>query len=605
MNFPVSQNRTRTNSRDKMASVVSCLRDTGIDLPGKLPWGTHFCQFYHTPDDLVDILVPYFVQGLADHELCLWVTSEPLTVNDAVAALRSRVKNLDESLQNGQIEILDYRQWYMPTGRFDVAKVLKGWEDKARQAIHRGFAGLRLSANTFWLEKNNWRDFLDYETAVDEVISRYPMLALCTYSLDRCSALEIIEVVSRHRFALIHQAGRWQKIESQEQRKIEHQLRETENNYQALFNGIGEGFALHQILPNSKDQTLNYRFLAVNPAFERFTGIKKETLLGKNVREVLDPRHALFQIYPDASSPREPRHFETYCPKCERYYELLTFYPAETQFAVLLMDITDRKLAHMALENAQALLEQRVQERTAKLVKANKELVRSNKDLEQFAYIASHDLQEPLRMVVSFVQLLERKYGDQLDEEGKKYIHFAVEGSLRMQGLIKNLLDCSQITLRGNSFKPVACENIIKAVQENLMQIIRKTHAQVTYDPLPVVPGDEEQLLQVFQNLIENAIKYRQADQTPQIHIRAEAQDKRWLFSIQDNGIGIECLYFNRIFEIFKRLHPRHKYPGNGIGLTLVKRIVNRHQGKIWITSTPGVGSTFYFTLPMSQDNPT
>lgn len=137
------------------------------------------------------------------------------------------------------------------------------------------------------------------------------------------------------------------------------------------------------------------------------------------------------------------------------------------------------------------------------------------------------------------------------------------------------------------------------------MQIIRKTHAQVTYDPLPVVPGDEEQLLQVFQNLIENAIKYRQADQTPQIHIRAEAQDKRWLFSIQDNGIGIESQYFNRIFEIFKRLHPRHKYPGNGIGLTLIKRIVDRHQGKIWITSTPGVGSTFYFTLPMSQDNPT
>ncbi|MCX5667362.1 MAG: PAS domain S-box protein, partial [Candidatus Omnitrophica bacterium] len=204
--------------------MKSDLRRSGIEIIGEVPWGTHFCQFYRGKEDLLEILVPYFKQGLENNEFCMWVTSEPLGVEDAKAALEEKVKNLDEYIKKGQIEILDYSQWYTKTGRFETDKVLEGWVKKEEQAVERGFDGLRLTGNTFWLENKDWENFADYEAIVNSVIGKYRMLAVCSYSLDRCQASEIVDVVSNHQFALIKKEGKWVSLESSERKRAEEEI---------------------------------------------------------------------------------------------------------------------------------------------------------------------------------------------------------------------------------------------------------------------------------------------------------------------------------------------------------------------------------------------
>lgn len=228
------------------------------------------------------------------------------------------------------------------------------------------------------------------------------------------------------------------------------------------------------------------------------------------------------------------------------------------------------------------------------------ELARSNAELEQFAYVASHDLQEPLRMVASYVQLLERRYQDQLDQNARDFIAYAVDGTVRMQELIQALLSYSRIGTRGQEFHLTDCNSTLDRALENLRLAIAETETLITQDPLPELMADSIQLTQLFQNLLSNAIKFR-SDRLPVIHIGAVQKDESWLFSVQDNGIGMEAKHSDRIFAIFQRLHSRTKYPGSGIGLAISKKIVERHGGQIWVESTPGEGTTFYFTIPMGD----
>ncbi len=225
------------------------------------------------------------------------------------------------------------------------------------------------------------------------------------------------------------------------------------------------------------------------------------------------------------------------------------------------------------------------------------DLGRSNAELQQFAYVASHDLQEPLRMITSYLDLLERRYKGQLDAKADRFIAFAVDGATRMQTLIDALLSYSRVGTQGEDFKLTDCTKIVQSVLTNLQVAIAQSHAVITHDPLPFVQADAAQLIQLFQNLLGNAIKFRRAE-PPQIHIGVECPAGQWLFSVQDNGIGMESQYLDQVFVIFQRLHSRTEYPGTGIGLAVCKKIVERHGGTLWVESQPGQGSTFYFTLP-------
>ena len=229
---------------------------------------------------------------------------------------------------------------------------------------------------------------------------------------------------------------------------------------------------------------------------------------------------------------------------------------------------------------------------------AQQELARSNRDLEQFAYVASHDLQEPLRMVATYTQLLEEKYRGKLDENADKYIHYAVDGALRMQKLVQDLLAFSRVGRQGMAVASSDCNAVLGAALQNLEAAIQESGAVVEHDQLPLAMADSSQLALVFQNLIGNAIKFR-GSLPPVIHVRAEAKAKEWIFSVEDNGIGIAAEQADNVFVIFRRLHTREEYSGNGIGLSICKKIVEHHGGRIWVESEPGHGSAFKFTLPV------
>jgi len=231
------------------------------------------------------------------------------------------------------------------------------------------------------------------------------------------------------------------------------------------------------------------------------------------------------------------------------------------------------------------------------LQRNSEELARSNAELEQFAYVASHDLQEPLRMVASYTQLLARRYRGKLDSEADEFIGFAVDGATRMQTLIRDLLSYSRVMTQGHSLQPADAKLACDMARRNLQKSIEESGATVSVGPLPTVHADATQLTQLFQNLIGNALKYCN-ERAPQIRVDATTGDAAWLFSVQDNGIGIESQYFERIFQMFQRLHTREKYSGTGIGLAICRRIVERHGGKIWVESEPGRGSTFHFAIP-------
>lgn len=231
-----------------------------------------------------------------------------------------------------------------------------------------------------------------------------------------------------------------------------------------------------------------------------------------------------------------------------------------------------------------------------RLKKLNQQLVVSNNELEQFAYVASHDLQEPLRMVSSFLQLLEKKYQPQLDETASKYIHFAVDGADRMKGLIKDLLSFSRVATVKQEMGPVNINSVIEDTKVVLGPVIEESGAVIHATVLPTIIADELQLKQLFQNLISNAIKYA-GQRVPVVYISFSEDHTHWIFSVKDNGIGISEKYYDKIFVVFQRLHTKSTYSGTGIGLAICKKIVEKHEGKIWVESVEGEGSTFYFTI--------
>jgi PAS domain S-box-containing protein len=364
----------------------------------------------------------------------------------------------------------------------------------------------------------------------------------------------------------------------QERKQAEEALRESEDRYRDLVE-----FSQYLICTHD----LQGQILSVNQEGARLLGYNKTDLLNKNVRDLLSPKFRdEFVTYLDTIQKyRVAKGFILIRTAAGEYRiweyhnTLRTEGVASPIVRAIAHDVTERKGVERALR-----------EKTG-------ELARSNEDLEQFAYVASHDLQEPLRTVTSYVQLLARRYKGKLDADADEFIGFAADGAVRMWNLVNDLLTYSRAGMRGNELEPTDSDTVLAQSVNDLKATIEENGAVVTHDSLPMVMADRPQLGQLFQNLIVNAIKFR-GSEPPRIHISASRSGNGWTFSVRDNGIGIAPEYSERIFVIFQRLHSREKYAGTGIGLAVCKKIVERHGGRIWVKSEVGKGAVFYFILP-------
>ena len=400
---------------------------------------------------------------------------------------------------------------------------------------------------------------------------------------------EELELRVKERTAELSDSNRQLTLEIDERKQAEQKIERLRIEKELLLNSAGEGIY-------GLDLEGNHTF--VNPVAAGMLGYSIEELLGKH-------SHTMFHHTKADGSP----YLEDECPIYKTFKESSVHYASDEVFwrkdhssfpvaytstpikedgkvvgaVVTFRDITERKRAEERLTQAMA------------------ELARSNAELEQFAYITSHDLQEPLSMVSSFVQLLEKRYKGRLDGDADDFIMYAVDGVNRMDSLITDLLAYSRVGSRGKEFKPVLSELALNHALSNMQVAIEQSGAVITRDSLPEVIGDDIQLMQLFQNLIGNAIKFC-VDRPPCIHVSADQQGNKWVFSVRDNGIGIATEYFGRIFSIFQRLHNRKDYPGTGIGLAICKKVVERYGGRIWVESELGVGSIFYFTIPAQRE---
>jgi PAS domain S-box-containing protein len=348
------------------------LRRSGLETVGDVPWGTHFCQFYETANDLIDILVPYFKAGLGDNEFCMWVTSEPLSREEAENAMRKAVPDFAKFLKRGQMEIVSYGEWYLKDGAFDLQRVLDAWIGKLNEALAKGYDGIRVAGNTAWLEKKDWKDFADYEEKVNSVIGKYRMIVVCTYSISKCGAAEVIDVICNHQFALIRREGKWELIESSEIKQTKEALRASEEKYGSVVENTKDAIVITDLKGN---------VLFGNEATEELTGYTLENGVRMNVRQVTPLKYwpKSLAMLLKAKQGKQIPYFESMIKRkdgtliqVESGGQAIFKNGKAVGVQIIIRDITQRKEMEEKLKQYSEHLEEMVQKRTEELLESER-----------------------------------------------------------------------------------------------------------------------------------------------------------------------------------------------------------------------------------------
>jgi PAS domain S-box-containing protein len=595
------------------------MRKTGVDVVGDMPWGTHFCLFYETRADLLETLVPYCKGGLENQEFCLWVVAEPLTGEDARHALKRAVPDLDQHLADHSIEIVAARNWYLQDGTFDLNKVIGGWNEKLARASAGGFAGVRVTGDTAWLEKKDWKDFCEYEESLNQAIAGQRLAVLCTYPLAACGAAEILDVVRTHQFAVTKRRGSWDVIETAghkqakaeikrlneelEQRVLERTSQLTAVNT-ALTNEVLQRRRAEEALQSSEAYLAEAQRISHTGSFgwdvssrkifwseEACRIVEYDQTVQPTVELVLRRTHpedrALVQQRIDrAIQERMCFDFEhrLLMPDGSIKYVRVVGHPAmiagsgDLRFVGAITDVTDRE----RLRQAQADLAH------INRVTAMGELTAS----------LAHEIKQPISAAVTNAKTCLRWLGR--DEPN------VAEASEAASRLVKDVARAADIIGRISSlFKKDAPQRESVDVNELIREMIVLLRSEANRysisirtelaEDLPRVMADRVQLQQVFMNLMLNGIEaMKEASGGGELTIKSEAGDGQLVISVSDTGVGLPPEQADQIFLAFFTT----KDNGTGMGLPISRSIIESHGGRLWATRASGRGATFQFTLP-------
>jgi PAS domain S-box-containing protein len=562
------------------------LRKLGIAGLNDVPWGTHLCQVYTTQADLLDILTPYFSEGLKSNEFCLWITSEPLGIAAAKAALHCAAPQLDAFLANGQIEILDHREWYTSLGRFDGDRVRRGWLSKLETARARGFDGLRLAGDTYWLAEDEFESFIDYEARLDPFIANNRMLAICSYSREKFGMREIFDAVSNHDFALIQEHGRWEVFTSLARRRAVQSMKESEARLRATVEGVNEGiFTLDEA----------GIILFANSAALRMFGYTISEVTGKHV-SALAPgaTRAEWDDVPVDVLRIWKRKFSGRAREGQGQHKDGSLFPIEYTMSEIPLDGQRLMVGFVRDLTESRQIEERLQRLHTDRLNA----------MGGMATALAHEINQPLSAVMTYLSAAQRslKLPPALrPEHVEDTIGKAATQALRAATILKHM---RQFMSRGEPDKVVhhlhdlileACQltnAIAKAINAQMVLNLNAEDDRVLADRI--------QIQQVIVNLKRNAIEAMSASTKRQLTISTSlTKDGMIRTDIVDTGAGFMEDGKNHLFEPFMS----NKAHGMGVGLTISRSIVEAHYGELWGEPNPDGGAILSFTLPLADQD--
>jgi PAS domain S-box-containing protein len=604
------------------------MRKTGVDVVGDMPWGTHFCLFYETRADLLETLVSYCKAGLESQEFCLWVVAEPLTGEDARHALERAVPDLDRYLADQSIEIVAARDWYLQDGAFDLNRVISGWNEKLARASARGYAGVRVTGDTAWLEKKDWKDFCEYEESLNHAIANQRLTVLCTYPLAACGAAEILDVVRTHQFAVTRRRGGWDVIETAGHKQAKAEIKRlNEELEQRVLERTGQLTAVNseltkEVLQRQRAEEALLRSEAYLAEAQRLThtGSWACNVMTREILHSSDEHSRLYgydaergipsfeelvqRMHPEdrarvvetaERSNREGKdfeaHFRVVLPDGSTKYVYGVAHPVFNlsgdvrEFVGILMDVTERRRADEERERLRQ-------------VEADLAHVTRITTMGELTASVAHEIKQPIAAALTDARTCLRWLGRDVPD-----LPEACEAASRVVKDVTRAADIiSRISLL---FKKGVSQRELVDVSELIRDMIVLLRGEANRysisirtelaEGLPKVMVDRVQLQQVLMNLMLNGIDaMKETTRRGELTIKSEASDSQLLISVSDTGVGLPVEKAEQIFQAFFTT----KDNGTGMGLPISRSIIESHGGRLWAAGASGRGATFQFTLP-------